>query len=83
MMTKQTQSSAYPRIDAIVDRQRRGLTLDTLFAMLVAMALLFSVIGLRSTTSSQAESGAPAISYPTSVAPGCVANAAPSSDLSC
>ncbi len=39
------------RIDNLLERQRNSLTLDTIFALIVAFSLLISVIGLSSTTS--------------------------------
>ena len=37
------------RLDSLLDRQQRGLTLDTIFALIVTLCLLVSIAGLSTT----------------------------------
>ena len=72
------------RIDNLLERQRRNLTLDTIFALIVTFSLLISVIGLSSATAATADSNLTSnqVELITSDAPGCVP-ASTSSDLIC
>ena len=44
-----TTNTTNTTIDALLSRQRRGLVIDSLFAILVALGLVVSMVGLRST----------------------------------
>ena len=72
------------RIDNLLDRQRRSLTLDTIFALIVTFSLLISVIGLSSATAATADVNVSdnQVEMTADDAPGCTPTSA-SSDLIC
>ncbi len=86
MMTNHNTSGS-SIFDDVAERQRRGLTLDVLFAILVALVMVISVAGFRAAGSDKpahanATTTAEA-SIPASVGPGCVPDRTAWSDQRC